>query len=119
MRLLALGIVTLVAMSTSTPAAAQWRFMFEALDGLEPSDIALMQEAARERMDGKEVGTRLTWQNSETGNRGVVALLERTETDGLECRRNRHSVEMTGEDRRTSLEFKICREPGGEWLVVQ
>ena len=119
MRLLALGLVTLAALSAAAPAGAQWRFMFEALDGLQPSDIALMQEAARERMDGKEVGTRLTWQNPETGNRGVVALLERTETDGLECRRNRHSVEMTREGRRTSLEFKICREAGGEWLVVQ
>ncbi|NNG03854.1 MAG: hypothetical protein HKM95_07090 [Inquilinus sp.] len=119
MRPLALALVGIAFLSMSGSAMGQWRFMFEALDGVEPSDMELMKQTARERMDGKEVGTRLTWQNPETGNRGVVALLERTESAELECRLNRHSVELVDLDRRVALEFKICRRPGGEWQVYQ
>ena len=35
----------------------------------------------------------------------------------LECRRNRHYVDLVDVDRRTSLEIRICRKPGGAWLI--
>ena len=117
MRLISLAVAGIAVLAVPGSAFGQWRYMFESLEGLETSDIDLMKQTAREGMDGKEVGTRLTWQNPETGHRGIVVLLEASQSVELECRRNRHYVDLVDADRRTSLEFKICRKPGGEWLI--
>lgn len=102
----------------SVSVHAQFRNWLDQLEGLTEKDTELMKQTAREGMDGKKEGARLTWTNPESGNRGIVELLEIRRSDAQECRRNKHIFEYGADKKRSSVEALICRKPGGEWQIV-
>lgn len=116
-----LALVLLVGLLLGLPEAsqAQWRYLFEGAEDLTKSDIEMMRQAARDGLEGKEAGDRVAWENPETGHKGVVILLEKSQTAELECRRVRHVTQLSEAAKELSLTSKICRAPGGDWKVYE
>lgn len=85
---------------------------------LKESDIQLMMQNARANMDGKDVGTVLTWQNAETRNRGQVRLLRSFKMRGNECREVHHTVDLHREKEGFAYTSTICKDNNGEWIIL-
>ena len=94
-------------------AEARW---VNVLPPVTADDVALMKEAARDRMDGQPEGTVNTWENPQSKNSGKVTLLKRTEEDGRECRLLRHEVFVVHYSPWERV-TKICRDEAGQWEV--
>jgi surface antigen len=95
-------------------AYARWVHM---LPELAKEDTDLIQQAAREQMTGKPVGTTLKWSNSKTGNAGTVTLLENFEHEGRKCRTNKHIITQQARGPKTYV-ISICQNPDGTWQIV-
>lgn len=84
-------------------------------DTLDQSDIDLMMMTAREKMDGKPVGTELRWQNSKTQNKGVVQLTDIFEINGKSCRSVKHLVKLAKDADNFGYATTLCKD-GDEWV---
>jgi surface antigen len=84
---------------------------------LSKHDLALMQSAAREQMDGKPDGTAIAWQNPESGNSGSATLVKTSVVNGQTCRLIRHTILPKGESAPTSYIVNICRQSDGSWKL--
>jgi hypothetical protein len=65
-----------------------------------------------------EVGAVAKWENPESGNSGTSTLIEKFESHGMPCKRVRDAISVKGFADPTTLEFKRCKFPNGEWEIV-
>lgn len=88
--------------------------------GLEGSDVALLEEAARKLYEATaaELGSIERWANQETGSSGVVRLIETFEYQGMPCRRLRHLIERADRADPLRLTVSRCQIASGEWRLL-
>ena len=85
---------------------------------IDVTDEACAREAVG-RAGTVPVGTRITWNNPETGHRGTVTPLgeSRAPTTGAYCREYQQTVVVGG---RTERAYgTACRQPDGSWKVTK
>jgi surface antigen len=97
-----------------TVAEARWSHW---LPQLEQEDLELVKNTARVQMNGKKVGTTLSWSNNKTGNSGTVTLIEIFEDKGRKCRTNRHEIRQQAQAPRVHT-VSICQNADGTWQIV-
>ena len=88
-----------------------------AVPGMEAGDYDLMQEAAREGLDGKEVGEQASWRNSESRNSGVDTLKGLEEYQELPCRQVEHVVTIAKTGQVNTFLSRICLKDG-KWRIA-
>lgn len=104
----------LVASYLLSPALAQINPFDDTLN-LKQSDLEMIQHAARQGLDGKDVGTVVEWSNPKTGNKGTVTLLRSFEYDGHQCREVQHLVDPKGGSFIQRYVNTICKQTDGTW----
>lgn len=85
------------------------------LPTLTAKDRELMHQLATDGMTDKTVGTALTWENPESGNRGIVKLLSRGSGDSGECREIEHRFKIARERNPQRYLITMCLQPDGSW----
>ena len=91
---------------------------------LERSDLDLLEAAAAKLYVEKiaEVGSRESWSNPETGNKGRVQLVKLFTHDlqgqDLNCLRLRHDIRLADNDTPHRFEWDRCKMPSGEWKTL-
>jgi hypothetical protein len=83
--------------------------------GLGNADFALMEEAAATlyRDEPREVGSKASWKNPETGAHGTVEL---TSSDG-HCVELRHLFKASAQAKTDGLSSRRCRNAAGDWVL--
>ena len=97
---LAVGIV--LATGPLAPALGQINPFDDTLN-LTKEDIAMINQAARQALDGEAVGTVVEWSNDKSGNAGSVTLLRNFEHEGRECREVQHLIDPKDSQLHTAL----------------
>jgi hypothetical protein len=81
-----------------------------------PRDFDMLWAAVDDVSRGKTIGAVKKWENTATGNGGVIKLLDVfTSTDGLDCRRLRidnHAKSLKG-----STKQVVCANADGKWML--
>ena len=92
--------------------ATNWtRFLPPLTDG----DMEKIQQLVRVEMQGQEPGKHLTWENSESGNSGLVVLMGRSQIKDMNCMTNKHMLKMAGESYVREYQVMSCQLPDGTW----
>lgn len=108
----------LVLLANLPPATsfgqAGWRAV---LPPMTDQDFELAARTARDDMTGRNIGTRLQWQNPDSGSQGSVELMDRFERDQRECRTLRHDVKVPTAGA-WSQTVTICRQADGSWQAA-
>ena len=108
-------VMALAGMPPATSfAQAGWR---DILPPMTDQDFELAARTARDEMTGRSIGTRLQWQNPDSGSQGSVELMDRFERDQRECRPVRHDVKVPTSGP-WSQTVTICRQPDGNWQTA-
>lgn len=97
-----------------SPALGQINPFDDSLN-LNRADIDMIRQAAREDLDGKEVGSVVEWSNPETGNHGSVTLLRTFEYGGRDCREVQHLIDGSGGNFIQRYVNTICKQEDGSW----
>jgi surface antigen len=86
---------------------------------LTEADVALLRAAAEKLYRGEEapVGRQEAWENSDSGNKGTVELVEIFSHGELPCRRLQHDITLATQ---SVYRFIVdrCKLPSGEWKVL-
>lgn len=85
-------------------------------DRLMPEDLELFVASMTELLALDEPASR-TWQNEETGVRGMLTVTSHYTRNGRSCRRVRNQAWREGE-RLADTVFRLCRGPDGKWERV-
>lgn len=85
---------------------------------LSDSDIQMMMDHARNKMDGKPEGAVLTWTNPETRNTGKVTLLRAFQIRGNSCREILHFVDIANDMDNFTYRTTICKTSSGDWVPL-
>lgn len=83
---------------------------------LKESDIILMMEHSRVKLDNKPVGSKSSWNNPQSKNSGTVTLMRKFNHKHTECRTVEHSVNLYGVSDRFNYKSTICKNRQGKWV---
>jgi len=118
MKMLSTALCAIVlGASISVPPAAARLMPYRSDLSLSKHDLALMESAAREQMDGKPEGTTIAWQNSRSGNSGSVTLIKIMVINGQTCRRIRHTILPKEKSTPSIYLVNTCRQADGSWKL--
>ena len=108
--LIALAVFSLPAHS------ANWFWLSEsAISRFTDSDWAMLKSTATDALDNAADGTRVVWVNSETGHSGAITPINKTEKDGMPCRKVKFFSSAEGlTNTGTHL---LCKQKDGEWKL--
>jgi len=87
---------------------------------LTKKDQQLIADAASKlyQNPAAEVGASEQWQNPESGNSGTAVLVEKSEINGMPCKRLRHTVKVKNFAEPRTVEFRRCKFPDGQWKIM-
>lgn len=88
------------------------------LPALSESDIAIIRNIVRVEMTNKEPGTVVPWENSESGNSGLIILRGTPAIEDMACREVTYVLSMAGEDDSQAYFLTSCLRPDGIWMNV-
>jgi surface antigen len=84
---------------------------------LDAADRRRASEAAQRALETAPSGTRVAWNNPDSGNSGTVTPTRTYQTEsGSYCRELEQSVIVGGEQH--TSHNTACRQPDGNWVVV-
>ncbi len=86
------------------------------LPELSESEIEMIRNIVQVELTGKEPGTEIPWNYSETGNSGVVILRGISVMEGMDCRDVTHILMMAGEADRRNYNLTTCLQSDGTWI---
>jgi surface antigen len=80
-----------------------------------PEDKQIMRKTARDALDNVKDGTKIGWENPETGHSGSVKPINTIEKDGTTCRKTRFFNSAEG---LTAIQIhRLCRQKDGTWKI--
>lgn len=87
-------------------------------DRMDAADRRQADRATHAALESKPSGTTTSWHNPDSGNSGKVTPVRTYQAQsGNYCREFEHEVTISGE---TQTAFgKACRQPDGNWQIVQ
>ncbi len=88
------------------------------LPDLSESDIAIIRNIVRVEMTDKEPGTVMPWENSESGNSGLIILQAAPTIEGMACREITYVLSMAGESDSQAYNLTSCLRTDGTWMNV-
>jgi surface antigen len=83
---------------------------------LTKSDIIIMKDSARNKLDNQPVDTIISWVNPESQNEGKVKLLRIFKNKGSECRTVSHYVNLHNNSDEFQYTSTICKSINGNWI---
>ncbi|HEY1926735.1 MAG TPA: hypothetical protein VGG92_04655 [Caulobacteraceae bacterium] len=87
---------------------------------LTPDDVARMQAAVARLNEGRSIGTVERWRGQSSKNAGEVALTRRFVAKGMSCHTLRYVIRYNSRPNAPRhFVFNWCRQPGGEWKIVE
>ena len=114
-------VISILALSCLLPgvsAAGAWTWMEQSpVSHFTPEDKQIMRTTARDALDNAKDGTKIGWENPETGHSGSVKPINTTERDGLTCRKTRFFNSAEG---LTAIQIhRLCRQKDGTWKIAK
>ncbi len=109
------GTGKLIAVAVGTLAGAM--IGGEIGKSLDRADRLAMQQSTQDALEKNKSGTRSTWRNPDSGNRGTVTPTRTYRTDsGQYCREYQQTITVGG---KTEQGYgRACRQPDGSWRIV-
>lgn len=113
---LAVGLA--VAVEFSSPALAQFRFLFSehARGEFTPEDWDLFKGAMRKVLDQGTAGSRADWKNNNTGFNGDMEVGRKFDREGLAC--NQVSFTFRREHPEVPSRRNFCKAEQSEWVIA-
>ncbi|MFP5516650.1 MAG: hypothetical protein ACLGJC_26655 [Alphaproteobacteria bacterium] len=107
-----------VALAASTPALAQFRFLFSehARGEFTPEDWDLFKGAMRRILEQGTVGSRADWKNDNTGFDGDMEVERNFDREGLPCHQVAFAFRRAG--REVPYRMNFCKTEQGEWVIA-
>lgn len=90
----------------------------ELLPDLSESDIAIVRNIVRVELTDKEIGTVVPWENSESGNSGLIILQGTSTMEDMACREITYVLSLVGESDRKAYNLNNCLRPDGTWMYL-
>ena len=112
-----LRIILITLTVFSLPAySANWFWLSESpISRFTDSDWTMLRSTATDALNNADNGTRIVWVNSETGHSGAVTPINKTEKNGIPCRKVKFFSSAEGLTN-TSIHF-LCKQKDGEWKL--
>jgi len=104
-------ILILLLALASSHAAARWEL---SIPDIEASDMEMISKAVSIGLEGRPVGTTVSWDNEDSGNHGTVKLLKSFTMNERECRRIRYFF-TANDTSKWQLDVDFCRDIHNLW----
>ena len=96
--------------------AGNWDWMSDTpLAHFTEKDMEVLRTTAREALDNSSDGTRVAWENPETGISGSVTLIKTTDRDGYTCRKVKFI--NNAKNLTNTLVHRLCKQADGTWKI--
>ena len=115
---IALGAAAAIAYTLlpSGAADAQQKY-YDFLPPLTEQDIALIREKTDD-FETSEAGASAAWSNPDSGNSGVVTLMQKFERKGYPCQQIGYVLNLNGESNPRHYSIVWCKVEDGEWKIL-
>jgi surface antigen len=87
--------------------------------GLSQDDVARMRAATARLYEGRSIGTVERWRNPDTGNAGLVKLLNKFDANGMPCRRIEYKIRVKEKMQPQQYVMNWCKTASGDWKIVE
>jgi hypothetical protein len=116
-RLLLLSLLASVAICSASQA--QINPFRGKQTGLSPEDLTIMNRTAADlyQADGIAPGSSAPWNNSTTGNSGLVSIRDTSTQHGMLCHRVNYQVQIKGAANPRNYIVTWCHTSSGEWRI--
>lgn len=85
---------------------------------LDSADASMYNQATQQALETAPAGQALPWRNPDSGNYGsVIPAAPYQASDGRYCREYTQKVVVGGQTK--SAYGKACRQPDGQWQIIQ
>jgi surface antigen len=82
-----------------------------------PEDKHIMRKTARDVLENGKDGTKVSWENPETGHSGSITPISNTKRADLTCRKTRFFNSAEG---LTSIQLHLlCKQADGTWKIFK
>ena len=111
-------ILALSCLLPSVSAAGAWSWMEQSpVTHFTPEDKQIMRKTAKDTLDNAKDGTKIGWENPETGHSGSVKPINTTERNGMTCRKTRFFNSAEG---LTAIQIhRLCKQKDGSWKIAK
>lgn len=84
---------------------------------LDEHDKLMLEKSSRQALEYSPSGSSVEWNNPDSGNRGRITPVKTVKESGQYCREYIQEVVIGGEKKKAY--GKACRQPDGDWKIVQ
>lgn len=97
-------------------SASGWQWLEQSpLSHFTDEDKQIMRSTARDALENAKDGTKIGWENPETGHSGSVKPINTIEKDGTTCRKTRFFNSAEG---LTAIQIhRLCKQKDGTWKI--
>ncbi len=113
-------VVALVVLSFSSLAAAQMNPFGQSGFTIDDADLQAMSTVSAPLYADPPpaAGTKVEWSNPDSGNSGIVTLVEAFEHQGLPCRKLHYSFKIKNVSTDFSFIQDRCQVKSGDWKTL-
>ena len=83
---------------------------------LSESDFGIIRNIVRVELTDKEPGTVVPWDNSQSGNSGLVILQGTLTIENMACREVTYVLTIAGQTDSRAYNLNSCLRPDGSWM---
>ncbi|MCP4329354.1 MAG: hypothetical protein GY791_13055 [Alphaproteobacteria bacterium] len=114
----AIGVAAAFAffLAAPGPSDAQQKY-YGFLPPLTKQDIALIREKTDD-FERSAAGASESWSNPDSGNSGVVTLMQKFVRQGYPCQQISYVLNMNGESSPRQYTVVWCKTEDGEWKIL-
>ena len=84
---------------------------------LDEHDKLMLEKSSRQALEYSPSGSAVEWKNPDSGNYGRITPVKTVKESGQYCREYIQEVVIGGEKKKAY--GKACRQPDGDWKIVQ
>ncbi len=84
---------------------------------LDKYDKVMLQKSSHQALEHAPSGSSVAWNNPDSGNHGTITPIKTVKQGNQYCREYQQQIVVGGETKKAF--GKACRQPDGQWKIVQ